>query len=145
MTEQADMGKLLTELEKTNRRQLFYSRIQCFFSVAAALFCAGVFFSLSSILPQIGSLSAQLETVLGNLETITAQLSKLDFEQIVHSAEGDFKLMVENVDSLVSASQTGINETMQKLNAIDFNKLNRAISDFSAVVQKLSSFLNVFN
>lgn len=144
MTEQTDISKLLLQIEKNTHRQLVCSRIQCLFSLLAVLFCAGVLFLLISLMPQIEQISAELETVLGNLETVTAQLAALDIGEIVHSAEGDLRGMVENVDSLVSTSQAGISETLQKLASIDFDGLNRAIADFSAVVQKLSGFLKVF-
>lgn len=144
MTEQTDMRELLERLDKSNRQQVRYARLQCLFSAVAAVCCVVLFLSVKTLMPQIQQLSAQLETVLSNLETITTQLAELDLKQMVQSAEGDLKIMVQNVDSLVNTSQAGVQETLQKLNSIDFNTLNQAINDFSAVVERLSKFLNVF-
>ncbi|MBP0981716.1 MAG: hypothetical protein J5968_05880, partial [Oscillospiraceae bacterium] len=103
-----------------------------------------LFISVNSLMPQIQALSSQLETVLANLEVVTTQIAELDLKGMVQSAEGDLKTMVQNVDSLVNTSQAGVQETLKKLNSIDFAKLNQAINDLSAVVEQLSRFFNVF-
>ena len=78
------------------------------------------------------------------LKVVTTQIAELDLKGMVQSAEGDLKTMVQNVDSLVNTSQAGVQETLKKLNSIDFAKLNQAINDLSAVVEQLSRFFNVF-
>ena len=142
--EQLDVHQLLERLDKSNRQQVKYARLQCLFSAVAAVCCVILFVSVNSLMPQIQQLSSQLETVLANLEVVTTQIAELDLKGMVQSAEGDLKTMVQNVDSLVNTSQAGVQETLKKLNSIDFNKLNQAINDLSAVVQQLSRFFNVF-
>ena len=142
--EQLDVHQLLERLDKSNRQQVKYARLQCLFSAVAAVCCVVLFVSVNSLMPQIQQLSVQLETVLANLETVTTQIAELDLKGMVQSAEGDLKTMVQNVDSLVSTSQAGVSETLKKLNSIDFAKLNQAINDLSAVVEQLSRFFNVF-
>lgn len=142
--EQLDVHQLLERLDKSNRQQVKYARLQCLFSAVAAVCCVVLFVSVNSLMPQIQQLSVQLETVLANLETVTTQIAELDLKGMVQSAEGDLKIMVQNVDSLVNTSQAGVSETLKKLNSIDFAKLNQAINDLSAVVEQLSRFFNVF-
>lgn len=142
--EQLDVHQLLERLDKSNRQQVKYARLQCFFCAVAAVCCVVLFISVNSLMPQIQALSSQLETVLANLEVVTTQIAELDLKGMVQSAEGDLKTMVQNVDSLVNTSQAGVQETLKKLNSIDFNKLNQAINDLSAVVEQLSRFFNVF-
>ena len=77
---------------------------------------------------------ADLQTTLTNLEVITAEL-----------AEADLGSMADNVDSLVTSSQAGVEQAMEKLNSIDFDTLNRAIRNLSDVVEPLAKFFNVFN
>ncbi|MBP1577107.1 MAG: hypothetical protein J6C75_01360 [Oscillospiraceae bacterium] len=142
--EQLDVHQLLERLDKSNRQQVKYARLQCLFSAVAAVCCVVLFISVNSLMPQIQALSSQLETVLANLEVVTTQIAELDLKGMVQSAEGDLKTMVQNVDSLVNTSQAGVQETLKKLNSIDFAKLNQAINDLSAVVEQLSRFFNVF-
>lgn len=147
MTEQTDKldnTELLRSIEKSARSQLRYARLQCFFAAVAAICCIALFLTLNTLMPQIRHISAQLETVLNNLETVTSEISALDITGIINSAESDIGAMVENVDSLVNVSHTGVEETLKKLNSIDFEKLSRAISDFSAVAEKLSGIFGVF-
>ena len=45
--------------------------------------------------------------------------------------------LVDNVDNLIATSQTSIEQTMEKVNAIDFETLNKAIKDLSDVIEPL--------
>ena len=52
--------------------------------------------------------------------------------------------LVANVDGLVSTSQAGVEQTMEKLNGIDFEALNKAIQDLSDVIEPIANFFNTF-
>jgi len=56
----------------------------------------------------------------------------------------DFTGMVEDVDTLVTTAQSSLEQTMGKLNSIDFNTLNKAIEDLSKVVEPMSKLMKVF-
>ena len=131
MEENQDLHELMTRLEEQAERQTKYARRQ--FLVAAA--CGVLLVVLAFILvPRALELSARLEAVAGNLENITAELD-----------EADLKGMVENVDSLAQSSQQGLQEALSKLNAIDFDTLNRAIKNLADAVEPLAKFFNLFN
>lgn len=128
---------ILEQLEKNSRRQVRYARIQCVFSIAAAVFCLILLLMVGSVIPkvtelagQVNSLATQAETVLTNLESVTSELSQADLAG-----------MVSNVDDLVVSSQTGVEQALEKINAIDIEALNQAISDLSDVVSPLAKFL----
>ena len=112
----------------------------CIFALIAAV-CCGCTFGLvynvlpeiTGILPQIGTVVSQMQSVLGDLEQATSQLSIVDFTG-----------MVENVETLVTTAQDSLEQTMGKLNAIDFETLNKAIEDLAKVVEPLSKLMNVF-
>lgn len=134
------LQELLTSLEKSNRRQVRYARLQCLFALLAAVCCAAMLFSVLSVVPQIQqiagqiqALGAQAESVLTNLESVTNEL-----------AEVDLASMVTNVDSLVSDSQTGVKQALDKINELDIASLNQAIADLSAVVKPLADFFGKF-
>ena len=131
MEENQDLHELMTRLEKQAERQTKYARRQ--FLVAAA--CGVLLVVLAFILvPRALELSARLEAVAGNLENITAELD-----------EANLKGMVENVDALATSSQQGLQDALAKLNAIDFDTLNRAIKNLADAVEPLAKFFNLFN
>ena len=82
----------------------------------------------------------QAETVLRNLESVTTQLAQADLADMVE----DVDALVANVDGLVATSQEGVEQTIGKLNAIDFDALNKAIKDLSDVIEPIAKFFNTF-
>lgn len=140
MEEKKEMLELMRKMEESSRKQLLYTRIQCIAAVVAVVCFAGIFFLIRDLLPQVSAIMAdipglvtQLESVLGNLEVVTSDLATVDFET-----------MVTGINSLVSAGQVSLEETVAKLNAIDFESLNKAIGNLSAVVEPMAKFFKVF-
>ena len=133
MEDKKDLQELLERLDQSNRQQAKYARWQCIFSVAAAVCCVGLFVLVYHLMPEVRSLTNQMETVLTNLELVTDQLAGMDLGS-----------MVRNVDDLVVTTQEGVEQTMNRLNSIDFETLNQAIKNLSDVVQPLAKFLNTF-
>lgn len=141
MDENKEMLELLKKMEESSRKQLLYTRIQCVAALVAVVCFAGIFFLIKDFLPQISAIVteipgvvAQMETVLGNLEIVTTDLAAVDFET-----------MVAGINTLVGSGQTGLEETVAKLNAIDFESLNKAIKSLAEVVEPMANFFKVFN
>ena len=134
MEEKQDMKELLERLDQSNRQQAKYAKWQCILSVAAAVCCIGLFVLVSALIPQVQELTGQMGTVLTNLEIVTDQLAGMDLGN-----------MVSNVDSLVTTNQAGVEQALDKLNGIDFDTLNQAITDLADVVEPLANFFNVFD
>lgn len=146
MEENKEMLELLRRIEKNSRAQVWTGRLVCLFALVAAVSCIGVLVSVSQILPQleeflpqleeilpqINTVLTQLQTVLGNLEETTAQLAQVDLQS-----------MVTNVDALVTTGQQSLEQTMEKLNSIDFDTLNRAIVDLTKVIEPLVKIANI--
>ena len=140
MEEKQELQELLKRLDESNRQQAKYARWQCILSVAAAVCCLLLLLTVAKIVPDIKELSNEIsgiavkaDTVLTNLEIVTEQLAGMDLGE-----------MVRNVDELVVTSRAGVEETMSKLNSIDFAELNRAIGNLSDVVEPMAKFFNVF-
>jgi len=140
MEEKNEMLELMKKLEESSRKQLLYARIQCVGVLVAVACFAGIFFLIRDFLPQISAIVteipgvvAQMEVVLGNLEVVTTELTTVDFAG-----------MVEGVNTLVATGQIGLEETVAKLNAIDFEALNQAIDTLSQVIEPLAKFFKVF-
>ena len=140
MEENKEMVELLKKIEESNRKQLLYTRIQCVAAVVAVVCFAGIYFLIKGFLPQINAivtqipgLVAQLEVVLSNLEIMTTDLAGIDFDG-----------MIQGVNALVATGQVGLEETVAKMNAIDFAALNKAIDSLAKVVDPLAKFFKVF-
>lgn len=130
MDNQSQLQLILERMEQNSRKQLLYSRIQCVFSVIAALCCMVLLAKILQFMPQIELLAEQLELVLTDLESITGELEKLDLTK-----------MVDNINSLVTTSQSGVEEALKKINEIDIDALNQAVEDLAAVIQPLADFV----
>lgn len=132
--------ELMEEIKKGNAKQVLFARLQCIFSIVAALCCLIVLVAGLKILPQLKISVNQAETVLNNLEDVTSELAKVDLGSMVDNVDS----LVKNVDDLVTTSQSGVEQTMDKINAIDFETLNKAIEDLSEVIEPIAKFFNGF-
>lgn len=133
MENSQELLELLQKIEKSNRQQVKLTRFVCIFALIAALCCGCTVGLVYHVLPQINTVISQMQIVLSNLEEATAQLSVIDFSG-----------MITDVDALVTTAQSSLDQTMNKLNTIDFQALNQAISDLSSVVEPMSKLMNVF-
>lgn len=130
------LEQINASLEKQNRFaqwQLILTAILMASCVVLALLVFNLIPKVQELIPQIQSLTGQMEATLTDLQSITAQL-----------AEADLKGMVDNVDQLVGSSQIAVEETMNKMNALDLNTLNKAIKDLAAVIEPMAKFFNLF-
>ena len=133
MEENRELMELLRQIRRSNRIQTIVCSVICVFALIASLFCVILFVKVYDMLPQLNGVFAQMETVLTNLEETTRQLAKVDLQT-----------MVQDVDALVVTGQQSLEQTMEKLNAVDFDTLNEAIADLAAVVEPLAKFAKVF-
>ena len=132
--------ELLERMEQTNKKQVFYARLQFLFTVVAALCCVVLLLSGMSVLPKLQETAVQAEAVLTNLETVTTELANVDLNSMVQNVDA----LVTDVDGLVGTSQLGVEQAMEKLNAIDFDALNEAIEDLSDVIDPIARFINKY-
>ena len=133
MEENKEVLELLRKIEKSNRQKIRMGRILCVLALVAALCCAAAFGVIASLVPQVNTVLAQTQSVLSNLETTSQQLASLYLES-----------MISDVDALVVSGQAGIEQSMEKLNAVDFEALNKAIQDLSDVIDPLAKIANRF-
>lgn len=134
MENQEQVLKILEKMEANSRKQLFYSRVQFICTLALTVCCVLLLVRIRQILPQFELLAGQAEAVLTNLQTITGELQKLDMAE-----------MVENINSLVTTSQAGVEEALGTMKEIRFDTLNQAIEDLAAVVQPMADFVKRFS
>ena len=134
MEENKELMDLLRQIRKSNRTQTVVCLIMGVFALAAAACCVVLFVKVYEMVPQLNVVFAQLETVMANLEQASGQLAAVDLQA-----------MVQDVDALVATGQQSLEQTMDKLNRVDFDVLNQAIEDLSNVIEPLARFFKVFN
>lgn len=154
MEQNNQMLDLLAKIEKTNRRQLLFTQILCGLALVAAIFCIVALVQVRQLMPQLQAVITQMQTVLGDMEEVAGELAQLDMQSIVTNVEalvnevggmmGDVESLIGNVNDLATSAQESLKQTMTKLNAINFETLNKAIEDLAAVVEPLAKFFNVF-
>ena len=119
--------ELLAKMEETSRKQLRFARIQCLFSIIAALCCAVILIIVLRMIPVLQGFAQQADVILSNLEALTDHLAQIDLKQTV-----------ENLNTLMTAGQTGVAEAIEKLNVIDIETLNGAIEDLAEIIKPLA-------
>ena len=134
MEENRELMDLLRQIRKSNRTQTVVCLIMGLFALVAAACCVVLFVKVYDMVPQLNVVFAQLETVMTNLEQASGQLAAVDLQT-----------MVQDVDALVVSGQQSLEQTMEKLNRVDFDVLNQAIQDLSDVIEPLAKFFKVFN
>ena len=145
--ENQQLEEILLRMEKNSRKQVGLARAQCFFTVICAVCLVSILVLVLLAIPRINALIDQSQElmlqavdVMNNLEETASTLSQLDLSALME----DITQLVENVNTLVTTSQEGMNETFAKINKIDFDGLNRSISELTSVIDALKKFVNNF-
>ena len=133
MDQNQEMLELLRRIEKSNRRKVVTNVLVCIFMLAAAGSCIAICLTLGDLIPRVDQVISQMQNVLNNLEETSDALARLDLET-----------MVTNVDSLAVYAQQSLQQTMEKLNTIDFETLNKAIGDLAKVIEPLAKLVDKF-
>lgn len=134
MDQNQEMLELLRKIEKSGRQKNVTNLLLCLFMLAAAVSCVTLCVMVCRLLPQVNDLLGQMETVMTDLEQTVRRMSALDLES-----------MVANANSLAVVAQESLQQTMEKLNTVDFETLNKAIEDLSKVIEPLAKFFGMFN
>ena len=145
--EEREIREILEKLEKTNRQQVKYARLQSVLAILAALCFIALVFAVGSIMPQMLGFAAQAQDIAAEAEVLLeqAEVVMTNLEQVTEElTELEFAKMVNDVDQLVATSQQGLEETLEKMNSIDIEKLNEAIDGLAKVVEPLTKFFKVF-
>ena len=141
MDQEQKLLSLLESIEKATRKQTAFARLQMILSVISVICCAALLVAGLTFLPKVQSIVSEAETVVYNMEALTDELAKTEFTDVVDNINS----LVSNVDDLVETSQAGVEQTMTKINAIDFDALNNAIDDLSKVIEPLANVVKRFS
>ena len=124
---------LLEKIEKHTKQQLLMTKILCGFCACILICMLVLTIFVVNAAGQITELADQAKFVMDNLDAVTWEL-----------ANADIGSMVESMGTLASDSQAIVEEAMNKLDAINFEALNRAIEDLADIVEPLAGISNFF-
>ena len=151
-----DLDSVLAEIAentriqaKNSKKQLIWLRV-C--AIALALILAIVAAVSIVVVPKTVKLVNDLEALTSQLsegiEAVTTRLEKLNVESLVDdvdklidslspAVEG-LKPMMENIDRTVTDAHESIGTALEKLQSINLEKLNKAITDLSTIIEPLA-------
>ena len=140
MEENKETLELLRKIERNSRIQTYSGYARTALMLVCAVCMAVLVVAVLKLMPQIHEIlgqaklaMGQIQTVLSNLEQTTDQLAQVDYAG-----------MVSNVDTLVTTGQQSLEASMEKLNGVDFEALNKAIKALAAVIEPLAKMTKVF-
>lgn len=130
---------LMTELVNNSRKQLFYARVR---TLAMVIIAAAVILFLISMAPGLLKTVNQANDVMAQAsDTIT--LANAAIESITEMS-GAITDMGENMDTFIMENAESVAAVMEKIEAVDFEGLNKAIKDLGTVIEPLAKFFNIF-
>lgn len=121
----APQSEHLEELIRVQKKMLLHTRIATAFNLALCLVLLGV------IIAATRWLSVKAEQVETTLTAV---------DQMVEDAG----VLIENTNTLVTENADTVAETVQKLNEVDIETLNDAISNLNTAIEPLSNFASLF-
>ena len=139
MEESKDTLELLRKIEKNSRMQTYSGYARTALVLVCAVCIVVLTCAVMKLMPQINAILGQAQSAVNQVGTVLDYL-----EQTYQLSQVDLQGMVSNVDGLVTTGQQSMEATMEKLNGIDFDALNKAIQDLSAVTQSLANVTRIF-
>lgn len=147
MEENKETLELLRKIEKNNRMQTYSGYARTGLMLVCAVCMVVLTTAVLKLLPQIQDIVTQANLAVGQASQAVNQVGTvLDYleKTSYQLSQVDYAGMVEGVDSLVTTGQQSLEATMEKLNSIDFDALNKAIEDLSTVTESLAKVTKIF-
>ena len=140
MEENKETLELLKKIERANRHQVWSGYIRSGLILVCAVCMVALVVMVARLMPQINEILGQAGLAMGQIQPVLTDLQQTAGQL----AQVDYAGMVSNVDNLVTTGQQSLEGMMEKLNSVDFEKLNQAIEDLAAVIEPLAKMAKVF-
>lgn len=114
----------LEEEKNCLKRQRTYLR---FIAAILAVFMSGVILFIAIAAPRMNTIISEVETASESLNEISRQLT-----------DADIPSMIDKISRLAENSDQIVSRAAQNMDKIDFDKLNKAITDLQAVISTLA-------
>lgn len=127
------------EQTKILKKQLFYERVR---TLAALVIAGGILFCMVTVVPVVLSTAKRANDVMLQVsETIV--LADAAIESITEMSN-TITSMGDNMDTFITENSKSVEEVMKKVEAVDFEGLNKAIKDLGDVVEPFANFFGKF-
>ena len=140
MEENKETLELLRKIEKNSRMQTYSGYVRTLLVLVCAVCMVVLTSAVLKLLPQIQEILLQAREAIHQVETVLDYLEKTSYQL----SQVDYAGMVDGVGSLVTIGQESLETTMEKLNGVDFETLNKAIQDLAAVTESLAKVTRIF-
>ncbi len=134
---------ILAELLSYQKKAVRHSRIISICGIALAVL---LLIALVSIVPKTLAVFDHVQESLSRVDELAADAGTLirDSTAQINSLVGDATELIDNANTVIIDNTDAITQTVRKLNAVDFEKLNKAISDLDAAIEPLVNFARMF-
>ncbi|MCR5251136.1 MAG: hypothetical protein K6E50_11070 [Lachnospiraceae bacterium] len=125
------------DMAATEKAQLRYQKLSFAMNVLRTLFMAGIFavvlWLAYYIVPKVNTVYDSTMHSLNNLEHLTTELQ-----------EANLGGTVQNINSLTIKATDDLSSAMNKMNSIDMETLNNAITNLNDTVKPMAEFFGAF-
>lgn len=133
---------MIEEVQEQTRilkKQLFYERVR---TVATLVIAAGIIICIVTVLPvMLTTVQHANDIMLQASETIV--LADAAIESITEMS-ASITAMGDNMDTFITENSKSVADVMKKVEAVDFESLNKAIKDLGDVVEPFANFFGRF-
>ena len=137
MNDNQELKEILKQIEENASRQKRYAKWECIMSIMMALSCVILvglaYWASKDVIPVVQDSLIAVEHVTADLAVIADQL-----------IDADLAGLVKHVDQMAVTSEKGIEEALEKINAMDIETLNQAIQALYDVVEPLAKVSRFF-
>jgi methyl-accepting chemotaxis protein len=98
--------------------------------------------SLAIVVPKVFRFIGQLEETVMEVDNLLVDVKSITKD--VNGLADNVNSLVDNTNNMVTDNMGAITEIVQSLNEIDFDTLNKAITDLSDVVEPLGNMVRYF-
>ncbi|MBR3515272.1 MAG: hypothetical protein IKO10_02870 [Lachnospiraceae bacterium] len=121
------------EMAKTEKSQLKYQKLAFIMSMLGTIFMGVILIIVIGlvvyIVPKVNTIYESTMVSLNNLEMLTTELNNADLGGTV-----------QNINTLTVQATGDLSNTMQRLDSIDLEKLNKAIENLNATIEPMAKF-----
>jgi uncharacterized protein YoxC len=111
-------------------------------SIAAICVATALLISLAIVVPKVFRFIGQLEETVIEVDNLLVDVKSITKD--VNGLADNVNSLVDNTNNMVTDNMGAITEIVQSLNEIDFDTLNKAITDLSDVVEPLGNMVRYF-
>ncbi len=111
-------------------------------SIATICVAAALLISLAIVVPKVFRFIGQLEETVMEVDNLLVDVKSITKD--VNDLADNVNSLVDNTNNMVTDNMGAITDIVQSLNEIDFDTLNKAITDLSDVVEPLGNFARYF-